>query len=104
MDSNAPEAITPIHFLLVRPGDVNSFGDVELSSRKQWRVSQALVDSYWWRRVIEHETNLRGKSGKVILPYQCRCVVCVVNEKAPSDQWMIGRVEEIYPRKDGIFI
>ncbi|XP_074030559.1 uncharacterized protein [Leptinotarsa decemlineata] len=104
VDPNEPEAITPNHFLLLRPGDVRSFGNVELSSRKQWRIAQALADTYWKRWVIEYRPTLlqRRKWHDKTNPIRIGDIVLIVDEKAPRNQWIIGKIEETFPGKDGV--
>lgn len=104
VDPGDLEAITPNHFLLLRPGGVPSYGVNSTCSKKQWRIAQSLADLYWRRWVQEYRPTLvrRQKWHDHTKPIQKGDVVIIVDEKAPRNEWLMGRIEETYPGNDGI--
>ncbi|KAG5897625.1 hypothetical protein JTB14_028893 [Gonioctena quinquepunctata] len=65
---------------------------------------EALANSYWRRWVRGYRPTLiqRQKWHDKTIPIKVGDIVLVIDEEAPRNQWMIGRVEETYPAKDGI--
>ncbi|XP_074038934.1 uncharacterized protein [Leptinotarsa decemlineata] len=103
VDPSDPEAITPNQFWLLRPGGVQSYEGCPIKSRKQWRFSQALADIYWKRWVKEYRPTLiqRQKWHRKTAPIKVGDIAITVDDKAPRNNWLMGRVEETFSGKDG---
>ncbi|XP_044760886.1 uncharacterized protein LOC123318341 [Coccinella septempunctata] len=106
IDPDELESITPNHFLLLRPGNVKNIGEFtgDLDCRKQWRFAQALADSFWKRWILEYRPTLLKREKWFFKPEPIKVgdIVLVVNEKAPRNDWMLGKVLRLHPGRDGI--
>ncbi|GBP78880.1 hypothetical protein EVAR_61529_1 [Eumeta japonica] len=106
-DPEAPESLTPNHFLLggsaaaPAPG---TFNESDLNSRAQWRVSQQLADMFWSRWLREYlpelqhrrEPHGRGEALKI------GDVVLIADNTLPRNTWPRGVITAVYPGTDGV--
>ena len=99
------EALTPNHFLIggssgwSLPG---RYEQLELCSRKHWKVAQAMANQFWYRWISEYLPTkiLRTKwllDGEAI---GVGDVVLVVNYQAPRNEWLKGIVQKTFPGLD----
>eukprot|EP00117_Sycon_ciliatum_P017532 scpid35642/ scgid16489/ len=104
IDHADAESLTPNHFLLggnhraVAPGKFD-----EKCLRKQWRISQAMIDMFWQRWVREYLPTLtrRTKWFKAAEPIKVNDVVVIADPQLARSCWPKGIVENVYPGKDG---
>lgn len=105
IDPETMEALTPNHLLqlsgkvLYAPGEF----DKEEYSKRKWRFSQQLVDEFWHRFVhgILPDMRQRTKWFEDQRPIAIDDIVILMDENAPRNCWIKGRVEELYPGDDG---
>ncbi|XP_003724582.2 uncharacterized protein LOC100890015 [Strongylocentrotus purpuratus] len=108
--SNDPsdlDVITPNHLLQAKmttsppPG---RFSEKDVYSKKRWRQMQLLADTFWRRWVREYLPTLqqRQKWAQPNRSLQVGDVVLIADKDAPRCSWQMGRVEEVYPGKDGL--
>ena len=100
------EALTPNHFLLQRPAVAlppGHFEDSDLSSRKKWRQVQILSNHYWKRWIHEYLPTLqqRQKWLKPRRDLMINDIVLIADDNVPRGQWLLGRVIQVYPGRDG---
>ncbi|XP_041970752.1 uncharacterized protein LOC121727140 [Aricia agestis] len=104
--TDAPEAITPFHFLIGTSSVVpwtNDLTDGEFSQRQEWRKALRLADHFWARWLREYLPTLREKL-KESQPYQDikeGDVVLIVDPTLPRGLWPLARVSRTYPGQDG---
>ncbi|UYV77380.1 hypothetical protein LAZ67_15000798 [Cordylochernes scorpioides] len=101
LDPAAPEAITPMHFLIGTssigqpPGQ---FDDADLRLNKRWRKAQRLADMFWmrWRKeylpTLQRRTKWRGRVPDV----QVGDMVLVLDESLGRGHWPLGIVEKVF--------
>ncbi|KFD53967.1 hypothetical protein M513_05234 [Trichuris suis] len=107
IDPSDPEPLTPNHFLLGRahshvPLDVVT--TTEGLSRRNWRLTQTILDRFWGRWMKEYVPTLAPTQNKdANQPTITRdSIVLVVDPNAPRGQWLMGKVVHLFPGKDGI--
>ncbi|UYV85001.1 hypothetical protein LAZ67_X004215 [Cordylochernes scorpioides] len=105
LDPAAPEAITPMHFLIGTssigqpPGQ---FDDADLRLNKRWRKAQRLADMFWmrWRKeylpTLQRRTKWHGRVPDV----QVGDMVLVLDESLKRGHWPLGIVEKVFPGSD----
>ncbi|UYV82616.1 hypothetical protein LAZ67_22000195 [Cordylochernes scorpioides] len=105
LDPAAPEAITPMHFLIGTssigqpPGQVD---DADLRLNKRWRKAQRLADMFWmrWRKeylpTLQRRTKWHGRVPDV----QVGDMVLVLDESLRRGHWPLGIVEKVFPGSD----
>lgn len=104
-DSNDDDCLTPNHFLLGTastnpiPG---TFGKFELTSRKQWRVSQALLDIFWKKWITGYLPTLvrRKKWFKKVEPLKVGDLVKIHGEEISKGLYPLGIITKIFPGED----
>ncbi|XP_076656372.1 uncharacterized protein LOC143361016 [Halictus rubicundus] len=106
VDPRDPEAITPYHFLIgTSSADPlpNVPDDIELYSRKQWRVAQRLADHFWNRWVREYLPTLqpRRRWTHDTTPIKTGSIVIIADHLMPRNMWLKGIVKAVYPGADG---
>ncbi len=105
-DPEDPEPLTPNHILLGRanpfiPPDI--IGTNDLSSRKRWRVSQAIAQHFWRRWMSELLPTLIQRS-KWFQPQRNlkeNDVVIFIKKNNPMGKWPLALVLKVYPDPDG---
>lgn len=103
-DSN-DECLTPNHFLIGTastnpiPGTFEKF---ELTSRKQWRTSQALLDIFWKKWIAGYLPTLvrRKKWFKKVEPLKVGDLVKIHGEEISKGVYPLGVVTKIFPGED----
>ncbi|KAK2903740.1 hypothetical protein Q8A73_010397 [Channa argus] len=96
-DPNDLEALTPNHLLLLKtqpsiPQGV--FQEDDLYSRRRWRQVQYMADLFWKRWVKEYlpELQRRQKWTHAKCNFVPGDIVLIVDESAPRNSWVIGRI------------
>ncbi|UYV73090.1 hypothetical protein LAZ67_10001791, partial [Cordylochernes scorpioides] len=105
LDPAAPEAITPMHFLIGTssigqpPGQ---FNDADLRLNKRWRKAQRLADMFWmrWRKEYLPTLQRRTKWHGRIPDVQVGDMVLVLDESLRRGHWPLGIVEKVFPGSD----
>ena len=102
-----PEPITPNHFLLGRaqpniPPDV--FQASEVTSKRQWRSAQTIVDQFWKRWMREYVPTLieRRKWMEPRRNLAVNDLVLVIEPNTPRGHWPLARVVKPLPGPDGV--
>lgn len=101
-----PESITPNHFLIgsssanKAPGN---FSEDKIDISKRWRYSQKLADLFWNRWVKEYLPTLtkRTKWFQEKIPLKIGEIVVIMDNQLPRNNWPLGKIEAVYPGKDG---
>ncbi|XP_076655808.1 uncharacterized protein LOC143360652 [Halictus rubicundus] len=106
VDPRDPEAITPYHFLIgTSSADPlpNVPDDIELYSRKQWRVAQRLADHFWNRWVREYLPTLqpRRRWTHDTKSIKTGSIVIIADHLMPRNMWLKGIIKAVYPGADG---
>ncbi|XP_042070053.1 uncharacterized protein LOC121812301 [Haplochromis burtoni] len=106
-DPNDLEALTPNHLLLLKtkpliPPGVFQKGDVY--GRRRWRQVQYMSDLFWKRWVKEYLPQLQERQkwqriGRNFIPGD---VVIVVDDSAPRNSWVTGRIVEAISDSKGL--
>ena len=100
------DVLTPNDLLLLRPNSVTSPGkfiQTDLYARKRWKQMQYCADIFWKRWLREYIPDLQQRQ-KWLYPQRNVAVgdiVLVVNDNAPRNSWMMGRVLQVYPDSKG---
>uniref|UniRef100_A0A5S6Q1B8 Integrase catalytic domain-containing protein n=1 Tax=Trichuris muris TaxID=70415 RepID=A0A5S6Q1B8_TRIMR len=99
VDPRDPEPLTPNHFLLGRPHPhipPDVINEQEITSRRRWRIAQAIVESFWKRWLREYVPCLieRRKWVRPTRDLKVGDVVIVVDPQCPRGHWPLGRVTE----------
>ncbi|XP_059053385.1 uncharacterized protein LOC131847753 [Achroia grisella] len=106
-DPDDPTTLTPFHFLIgTSSNQINPvLEDRDLIGRSDWRKALRLSDHFWnrWVREVlptmQPRAQTRGMQGQVL---QIGDVVIIVDESLPRGTWPRGRVEKMFPGKDGV--
>ena len=107
MDPKDPEPITPNHFihggrlLNIPPG---VFEKDEITGRKRWRASQAMVNEIWKRWLREYVPDLIERR-KWLRPQRNIGVddlVLIVDQNIPRGHWPLGKVIKVVPGTDDV--
>lgn len=96
-DPNNVEALTPNHLLLLKKMSLlppGVFSQEDCYSRRRWKQAQYLGDLFWKRWVKEYLPNLqeRQKWNRIKQNLQPGDVVMILDENAPRNSWLLGRV------------
>lgn len=98
--------LTPGHFLIGSPLNAFPMQPVEtenLSRLNRWRAIQKFHEQLWRHWTRDYLTHLqnRYKWRTTQLQLQPDDLVLVQNPLLPPNQWEMGRVEAVFPGKDG---
>ncbi|XP_076246262.1 uncharacterized protein LOC143186471 [Calliopsis andreniformis] len=99
-------SLTPGHFLTGGPLNAIPLQSVEnekLSRLSHWRAIQKFHEQLWRHWTRDYLTHLqnRYKWRATQLQLQLGDLVLVQNPLLPPNEWEMGRIEEVYPGKDG---
>ncbi len=106
-DLNDLEALTPNHLLLLKrqpslpPG---LFEKEDLYARRRWKQVQYLADLFWKRWVREYLPLLqeRQKWTQVKQNLTSGDVVMIIDDPAPRNSWVLGKVIQTIPDAKGL--
>ncbi|XP_072050258.1 uncharacterized protein [Amphiura filiformis] len=105
-DAQDLEPLTPNHLLLLKTHQNLSPvlpENTGMCVRKRWKQVQYLADVFWRRWLKEYLPQLHSRQ-KWILPQRnlkTGDIVLIVNETAPRNTWLTGRVVETLPDNQG---
>jgi hypothetical protein len=104
-DSEDMNALTPNHMLMMRTAEniPGIFDENDNYSRKRWRQIEYLANVFWRRWTSEYLPQLQARSkwNKEGRDLQVGDVVLVVDHTVPRNEWLLGRIVEVFPGKDG---
>ncbi|XP_051864317.1 uncharacterized protein LOC127566333 [Drosophila albomicans] len=106
-DPNDGEALTPGHLLvggpLVAPAASRTPDQEGLSCLRRWRAVSSLKRAFWQRWSREYVLGLQARAKWDRLQPSLRIgeLVVVAEDNQLPKQWMVGRVEAVYPGADG---
>ncbi|XP_029967753.1 uncharacterized protein LOC115403094 [Salarias fasciatus] len=106
-DPNDLEALTPNHLLLLKPKPSlppGLFDKQDLYARKRWKQIQYMADLFWKRWAREYLPELQ-ECQKWNYPYRnftTGDIVVIVDDSAPRNSWVTGRVIHTVPDKFGL--
>lgn len=106
VEAENTEALTPNHFLIGSSNGTQPPGEFtnrDLIGRKDWRIAQTLINSFWKRWVREYLPTLtrRSKWHQKAKPIQKGDIVIIVDENSPRNCWPKGVIVDTKPGKDG---
>ncbi|XP_058810926.1 uncharacterized protein LOC131675800 [Topomyia yanbarensis] len=104
-DPNDVRAITPAHFLIGREFQAisePSYKKIPPGRLSKWQLLQDLKQKFWnlWMNDYLHELQQRRKDFKVTT-FRVGALVLIVDDNVPPLQWMLARITELIPGKDG---
>ena len=106
-DPNDLEALTPNHLLLLKtkpslpPGQ---FHKEDVYARRRWRQVRYMSDLFWKRWIKEYLPLLqeRQKWSSVKRNFVPGDIVLIVDDLAPRNSWLTGRIVKTIPDKRGL--
>ena len=107
-DPNDLRPLTPNHLLLGRASADVPHGPYEdtKNTHKRFQYVQTLVNNFWKRFITEYVPKLiatgRSKWQKKESQIKKDDIVLIVENNVPRGKWILGRVLEVFPGKDGI--
>ncbi len=105
-DPNDLEVLTPNDLLLLRSGTTGPPGDfinTDVYAKKRWRQMQYLADLFWHRWIREYLPDLQQRQ-KWLYPernLQEGDIVLIVDDTAPRNSWLMGKVLQALPDRHG---
>lgn len=99
--------LTPAHFLINGPFEhvpVEPAVEEEKSLTNKWRKLQALHQGFWRRWQSDYINHLAGRSKWYTKEENLKVndVVLLKDDNAPPMAWLLGRIAEIHPGRDGL--
>lgn len=106
-DPEDPTTLTPFHFLIGSSSSQSlpHTNDRDLIGRAEWKKALRLADHFWsrWVREVLPSMQPRDRQGKCNYPtMKAGDVVIIVDESLPRGLWPRGRIDRLYPGKDGV--
>ena len=106
-DLNDLEALTPNHLLLlkVKPSlPPCLFLKEDNYARRRWKQVQYISDLFWKRWIKEYLPQLqeRQKWTKIKRNFVPGDIVIIMDDSAPRNSWIIGRITETMPDRNGL--
>lgn len=105
IEDNSP--ITPGHFLIgeapITVPELN-FEDISLSHLDRWQLLQRMMQNFWSRWSLEYLCTLQNRykwSQKMSEP-DVGTIVLVKDERLPPGKWLLARIVDKHPGKDGL--
>ncbi|XP_062704329.1 uncharacterized protein LOC109403153 [Aedes albopictus] len=99
-------ALTPGHFLIFRP--LNAVAEPDLTSANmhslsRWDKIKQYVQHFWRRWNVDYIHQLQQRSKwHTKVSVEVGQLVIVREDNVPPQQWLLGRIEELFPGKDDI--
>ncbi|XP_070531583.1 uncharacterized protein [Ptychodera flava] len=105
-DPTDEPVLTPNHFLYGQAGGQLAprvVDEVACSPKHRWRFIQDLVNQVWkrWNREYLSLLQNRGKWWTRHGNVKVNDIVTLVDPANPRGHWPLGRIEEVYPGRDG---
>lgn len=106
-DPNDLEPLTPNHLLHLKAKPVlppGLFQRSDLYSRRRWKQVQYITDLFWKRWIREYLPLMqeRNKWNKTKRNFSPGDLVVIVDDNAPRNSWLMGRVVEALPGAKGL--
>lgn len=106
-DPNDLEALTPNHLLLLKPKPSlppGLFDKQDLYARKRWKQIQYMADIFWkrWTREYLPQLQERQKWSHPSRNFTIGDIVLIVDDSAPRNSWVTGRIIHTVPDKFGL--
>ncbi|UYV67771.1 hypothetical protein LAZ67_5001937 [Cordylochernes scorpioides] len=106
-DPNDQGLLTPAHFLLTEPSSCVPEDDLLLVKNHLltiWQLTQRVLQHLWKRWSRDYLNNLQQRNKwKTISPnIDINTLVLIKEERMPPARWLMGRVVETHPGKDGL--
>ena len=106
-DPNDLEALTPNHLLLLKtkpclpPG---LFWKEDMYARRRWKQVQYMADLFWkrWTREYLPQLQERQKWMKIKRNFIPGDIVLIVDNSAPRNSWITGRITNVVPDSRGL--
>ncbi|XP_050394219.1 uncharacterized protein LOC126812082 [Patella vulgata] len=107
LSQNDDDPLTPNHFLNVKPSDYiphEIICETDKFSKKRWRQCQLLSNHYWNRWLKEYIPTLQSRSKWLKPKRNLRIgdLVLVCEDNVPKNQWLLGRVTDVFPGNDNL--
>ncbi|XP_008418940.1 uncharacterized protein LOC103471603 [Poecilia reticulata] len=115
IDVDEPQPLTPAHFLVgqrltglpprVFSADTNHPTATKEEMTRRWRYRQRLMTNFWNRWRKEYLLDLRSAhrcDSPTPSNLQVGDVVLIGEDKTPRQSWKLGRIEELFPGRDGL--
>lgn len=105
LETENDEALTPNHFLLQSSNGIKeNWRFPEKLLRKQWKISQELANHFWSRWVREYAPSIMNRQKWFETEHHLKSddLVILIDEKAPRNEWVKGRVVEVFKGSDGL--
>ena len=105
-DINNFQPLTPNRFLIGRPRlyyRQRIFTEKELNSKREWKVTQALLEIFWKRFLKEYVPSLTvsTKWNKLHRNFKANDLVLIQTENTSRAFWPLARTTETYVSNDG---
>ncbi|UYV65348.1 hypothetical protein LAZ67_3004018 [Cordylochernes scorpioides] len=106
-DPNDQGVLTPAHFLLTEPSSCVPEDDLLLVKNHlltRWQLVQRVLQHLWKRWSKDYLNNLQQRNKwRTISPnVDINTLVLIKEERIPPAKWLMGRVVETHPGKDGL--
>lgn len=114
-DVDQREPLTPAHFLVGQrltclppksfPAEINHPTANKEEMTKRWRYRQRLVTNFWNRWQKEYLLDLKSaRRCDTPQPTSLKVgdVALIGEDNAPRQSWKLGRIEELFPGRDGL--
>ncbi|XP_058456473.1 uncharacterized protein LOC131433883 [Malaya genurostris] len=106
-DPNDLQALTPSHFLIMRPSQAvpePSYKEEKIGRLSRWQHVQLMREHLWkrWSADYLHTLQTRQKWKDGVVDIRVGALVLLRDDNAPPQQWKLGRITSTIPGKDGI--
>ncbi|KAL7826249.1 hypothetical protein SRHO_G00339870 [Serrasalmus rhombeus] len=101
------EPLTPNHLLRMKVQPVippGIFQSTDLYVRRRWKQVQYITDLFWKRWIREYLPIMqkRSKWNLIKRNFLPNDLVVIVDDKAPRNSWLLGRILKTFPDKQGL--
>lgn len=105
-DPNDLEALTPNHLLLLKTSPslpTGNYQEVDVYAHRRWKQVQYMSDLFWRRWVKEYLPQLQERQRwtgvkRNLIPGD---IVLIVDNTAPQNSWLMGRVLQTFADRKG---
>lgn len=106
-DPNDLNALTPGHFLIGEPLTAPTeadLGEIKINRLSRWQLVERLRQHFWqrWHQEYIRQLQARSKWKSPSFKIEPGTMVLLLEEGIPPQQWLLGRVHEVHPGKDGL--
>jgi hypothetical protein len=106
-DPNDLRALTPGHFLTLRPliaKPERNFLDTNSNRLIMWNIVQKMQQEFWkqWHQDYLHTLQQRPKGFQEKFSFKIGNMVLIKDSFTPPLKWKLGRITKFYPGKDGV--